>query len=111
MEAMTRVDERVTVWVSDEGVPQRLVWRACRFRVSDTPTRLLPTPPGQLIQQGQTVQPGWQVEAAFDPAITHPPALSEAWRFQGTSEAGESHVFDVSRDPWGESWRLLRMYE
>lgn len=102
---MTRVDERVAVWVTDEGVPQRLVWRACRYRVSDVPTRLLPTFPGW------PTEPGWQVEATLDSAITHPPALSEAWRFQGTSESGETHVFDVSRDPWGQQWRLLRTYD
>ncbi|WP_345375647.1 hypothetical protein [Frondihabitans cladoniiphilus] len=95
---MTRVDERVTVWVSEQGVPQRLVWRAERFRVTDTPTRLSPT------------FPGWQVEAAFDVAITHPPTPTEAWRFQGTSETGDTLVFDVSRDPWGQQWRLLRTY-
>lgn len=96
---MTRVDESVTVWVTDEGVPQRIVWRATRFRVSDVPTRLTST------------YPGWQVEAAFDPAITHPPEPRESWRFQGTADGGETHVFDVSRDPWSERWRLLRTYD
>jgi hypothetical protein len=96
---MTRVDESVAVWVTDEGVPQRIVWRATRFRVSDVPTRLTAT------------YPGWQVEAAFDPAITHPPEPRESWRFQGTADGGETHVFDVSRDPWSERWRLLRTYD
>jgi hypothetical protein len=96
---MTRVDESVTVWVTDEGVPQRLVWRATRFRVSDVPTRLSAT------------YPGWQVDAVFDPAITHPPEPRESWRFQGTADGGETHVFDVSRDPWSERWRLLRTYD
>jgi hypothetical protein len=96
---MTRVDESVMVWVSDEGVPLRIVWRARRFRVSDTPTRLSPT------------FPGWQNEAGFDPAITHLPEPRESWRFQGTDEGGETHMFDVSRDPWHEQWRLLRTYD
>lgn len=96
---MTRVDESVTVWVNDTGIPLRLVWRARRFRVSDMPTRLDPT------------FPGWQSEAAFDPAITHPPERRESWRFQGTADGGETHVFDVSRDPWSDAWRLLRTYD
>ncbi|WP_121371913.1 hypothetical protein [Frondihabitans australicus] len=96
---MTRVDEAVTVWTTDEGVPLRLVWRAHRFRVSDVPTRLTST------------YPGWQVDTAFDPAITHPPELRESWRFQGTGEGGETLVFDVSRDPWSQGWRLLRTYD
>ena len=41
---MTRVDETVTVWVSDDGVPQRIVWRARRYRVSDVPTCVRPGP-------------------------------------------------------------------
>jgi len=91
---MTRVDESVAVWVSDQGIPLRIVWRARRYRVSDTPTRL-----------------GWPTEPALSPAITHPPSWPEAWRFQGTADGGDTLVFDVSRDPWGERWRLIRTYE
>lgn len=96
---MTRVDESVMVWVSDDGIPQRIVWRAERYRVSDEPTRLNPT------------FPGWQTEAVFDPAITHPLEPRESWRFQATSETGETHVFDVSREPYNSRWRLLRTYD
>ncbi|WP_082764021.1 DUF6504 family protein [Frondihabitans sp. PAMC 28766] len=95
---MTRVDESVTVWVSDDGVPQRIVWRARRYRVSDVPTRLQPT------------FPGWQTETAFDPAITHPPEPRESWRFQATGDGGETFVFDVGLDPYSARWRLLRTY-
>ncbi|ROQ37267.1 hypothetical protein EDF46_2723 [Frondihabitans sp. PhB188] len=101
---MTRVDEPVTVWVSDTGLPERIVWRARRFRVSDTPTRLAPTQPGW---HGEA---GWQNEAAFDPAITHPPEPRESWRFQATAETGESLVFDVALDRYAARWRLLRTY-
>ena len=99
VETMTRVDESVMVWVSDEGVPQRIVWRAERFRVSDVPTRLNPT------------YPGWQTEAVFDPAITHPLEPRESWRFQATSERGVTHVFDVACEPYSSRWRLLRTYD
>ena len=37
---MTLINETVAVWVSPAGAPVRLVWRARRFRVSDTPTPL-----------------------------------------------------------------------
>lgn len=96
---MTRVDEEVSVWVSEEGIPQRIVWKARRFRVSDTPTRLNPT------------YPGWQTEAAYDPAFTHPPEPRESWRFQATAESGQTLVFDVSREPYNSRWRLLRTYD
>jgi hypothetical protein len=99
VETMTRVDESVMVWVSDEGIPQRVVWRTQRFRVSDTPTRLTPT------------FPGWQTEAALDPAFTHPLERRESWRFQATAESGETLVFDVARDPYSSLWRLLRTYD
>jgi len=99
VEAMTRVDEAVMVWVSDVGVPERIVWRSERFRVSDVPTRLNPT------------YPGWQTEAVFDALITHPPSTRESWRFQATSERGESHVFDVACEAYSSRWRLLRTYD
>lgn len=102
---MTRVDEPVMVWVSDRGLPERLVWRARRFRVSDTPTRLAPTPAGW---RGEA---GWQVETAFDPAFTHPPEPRESWRFQATADGGETHVFDVALDPYSARWRLLRTFD
>lgn len=93
---MTRVDESVAVWVSEEGIPERIVWRAQRFRVSDTPTPLPRSFP--------------PLDAVFDPAITHLPEPRESWRFQGTSDDGETYVFDVSRAPWEQRWRLLRTY-
>jgi hypothetical protein len=95
---MTRVDESVAVWVSDDGIPQRIVWRAERYRVSDTPTRLA------------AASLEWPLEAAFDPAITHLPEPRESWRFQGTSDSGDTLIFDVSRSPWEARWRLLRTY-
>lgn len=95
---MTRVDESVTIWLSDDGIPTRLVWRSMRYRVSDTPTRLTAT------------FPGWQNELAADPAFTHLPEPQESWRFQATGESGESLVFDVGREPYGSRWRLLRTY-
>jgi hypothetical protein len=37
---MSLINETVAVWVSPEGAPVRLIWRARRFRVTDTPTPL-----------------------------------------------------------------------
>lgn len=33
-----KVDDHVTVWLSDAGMPERLVWRGRRWLVTDRPT-------------------------------------------------------------------------
>jgi hypothetical protein len=33
------------------------------------------------------------------------------WRFQGTSEDGDAHVFDVLHDALERSWRLVRVFD
>jgi hypothetical protein len=38
---MPLVRESVEIWTSETGEPERLVWRARRFRVTDTPTPLV----------------------------------------------------------------------
>lgn len=80
--------EPVTVW-TDRNRPTRMVWRAERWRVSDTPTPLR--------------------EAVVHPALTHPLERTVGWRFQGTSESGRSLVFDVRRD--GAEWHLQAYYD
>ncbi|MEO6826128.1 MAG: hypothetical protein ABI255_07435 [Microbacteriaceae bacterium] len=72
---ITRSPDTVVIWLSD-GIPARLVWAGARYTVTDTPTPL----------------------EDFVMGITHPPAI-DGWRFQGTGDDGESHMFDVrSRD-------------
>jgi hypothetical protein len=82
------VDGAVAVWTGDAGVPVRLLWNGLRFRVTDTPTRLEP-----------------------DFALMTHPAILDGWRFQGTSEDGETHVFDVIFSESRREWRLIRVYE
>ena len=33
------------------------------------------------------------------------------WRFQGTSEDGIAHMFDVQHDTADRSWRLVRVFD
>lgn len=91
---MTMVAESVAVWLSSAGVPERLVWRGRRFRVSDTPTAF-----------------GGASDEVLG-FVTHPPRQSVGWRFQGTSEGPEREtlMFDVLRDEYRQQWRLLRTY-
>jgi hypothetical protein len=80
--------EAVAVWTSDQGVPERLVWGSQRYRVTDEPTSL-------------------EIDYA---TITHPPVDFFGWRFQGTSDVGETRIFDVRFDSDCRQWRLLRTY-
>lgn len=91
---MGYVGEEVTVW-TEGGRPARIVWRRCRFRVTDMPTSW-----GSFSQVD-----------AIHPAITHPPRRAVTWRFQATSDQGESHVFDVCLDEAGGRWRLVRVWD
>ena len=86
---MTLVGATVTVWTGVQGIPERFVWDGRRYRVSDTPTAL-------------------DVDYA---AITHPPDdMPLGWRFQGTSDAGETRMFDVLFDESRQEWQLLHTY-
>ena len=44
-------------------------------------------------------------------AITHPAVMPLGWRFQGTSEAGDTRMFDVLYDEPRQEWQLLHTYE
>ena len=90
---MTRVNEPVAVWTALDGRPERLVWRTTRFVVSDVPTRLGVLP---------------DVVLEF---VTHPPEPSTAWRFQGTADDGDTHVFDIRLDARRGQWELVNTWE
>lgn len=87
---MPILTESIALWLSN-GVPARMVWRGERWRVSDTPTRL-------------ALEPEF-----LPPSITHPPRLISAWRFQASSNSGETHMFEARAV--GESWGLSRVYD
>jgi hypothetical protein len=93
---MSVINETVAVWVSPDGSPVRLVWRARRFRVSDTPTPL-------------TASSSLPDELLF--FLTHPPKPVAAWRCQGTADDGTSLVFDIQHDDSRGRWQLLRAYD
>lgn len=90
---MMHVNEAVSVWVTPDGRPERIEWRAQRFAVSDTPTRM-----------------GAFSENALG-FVTHPPRYALGWRFQGTAESGMTHIFDIGRDSDSGRWTLLRTYD
>ena len=94
---MTRVQELVEVCTNDAGEPEFLVWRARVFRVTDMPTAL--------------VGPcdWWSPFADHDVSPGRVPLSISGWRFQASSDDGETHVFDVERD--GARWRLARVFE
>ncbi len=94
---MPRVQEFVDVWTGDAGEPVRLVWRARGFRVSDTPTALVGPCDWWNSFSGHDVSPG------------RVPLAISGWRFQASSDDGETHVFDVGHD--GARWRLLRVFD
>lgn len=79
----------VSVWI-ENGVPARLVWQGIRYLVTDTPTPIR----GSILHD----------------LATHPLEPVIGWRFQGTSAAGETHVFDVHGTGRPE-WRLVAVYD
>ncbi len=85
---MTLVGATVTVWTGEAGIPERFVWAGIRYRITDTPTPL-------------DVDHG---------AITHPGSMPLGWRFQGTSGAGDTRMFDVLYDTSRREWQLLHTY-
>jgi hypothetical protein len=79
-------DLGLEVWTSADGVPERLVWNARRYWVTDRPTVL---------------------EVDLDYAtMTHPPTMPPGWRLQATDEDGFSLMFDLRLA--GERWRVVR---
>lgn len=88
---MTLVHESVAVWLDGSGRPERLVWQGERYTVTDTPTAL---------------------EELFEAHVTHlASGFHGGWRFQGTTDAGRSRVFDVRDDGHHGRWTLIGIYE
>ncbi|MCU1481802.1 MAG: hypothetical protein JWQ19_2588 [Subtercola sp.] len=85
MNAIGYAVEVTHLWF-EAGIPNRLVWRGQRWRVSDTPTEL-----DELMAM-----------------LTHPPALV-GWRFQATNHVGDSRVFDVVQGD-AETWVVAKVY-
>lgn len=96
---MPQVDEHVSVWTAVTGEPERLVWRARRYRVSDTPTALV------------APYEWWGTYAPPGSGMEHTPLTIAGWRFQATADDGETHVFDVHHDDSTKSWRLMRIFD
>jgi hypothetical protein len=74
----------------ESGVPCELVWGGIRYRVSDTPTPIR----GSILHD----------------LLTHPLEPIIGWRFQGTSDASQTHVFDV-HEVGRQEWRLVAVYD
>jgi hypothetical protein len=94
---MVQVQEFVEVWTNGAGEPQRLVWRMRRFRVTDMPTALVGPADWWRPFTGHDVTPG------------RVPLSISGWRFQASTDDGETHVFDVEHD--GAHWHLVRVYD
>jgi hypothetical protein len=94
---MPTVREFVEVWTNDAGAPTRLVWRARRYRVNDMPTPLVG--PAEW----------WEPFAGHDVSPGRRPLAIAGWRFQASTDDGETHVFDIGHD--GAHWRLLRVFD
>jgi hypothetical protein len=90
---MSKVDEPIVVVMSPSGFPERIIWRSQWFQVTDRPTKL-----------------GGVPDFVLD-FLTHPPRPISGWRFQGTTDDGDTHMFDISLDSGAAQWRLVRTYD
>lgn len=101
---MSQLCEPVELWTDGDGTPLRLVWRARRFRVSDTPTALV----GDC--------GWWRPFAEHDVSPGRPPLEISGWRFQASGDDGETHVFDLEREPMpggarSGRWHVVRVFD
>ncbi|WP_400998927.1 hypothetical protein [Agromyces sp. GXQ0307] len=94
---MPQTMEPVEVWTGASGAPERLVWRARRYRVDDMPTPLVGPADWWLPFAGEHATAG------------RAPLAITGWRFQATDSDGETHVFDVGHD--GAHWHVLRVFD
>ncbi|MGR2751581.1 DUF6504 family protein [Agromyces arachidis] len=94
---MRLTTEPAEVWTDESGIPERLVWRSQRYRVTDMPTPLV----------GQAEW--WHVFAAHEVAPGRAPLAITGWRFQATGDDGEARMFDVGHD--GRHWHVLRVFD
>jgi hypothetical protein len=86
---MTLVGATVAVWMGAEGIPEHFIWADNRYSITDTPTPL-------------------DMDYA---AIIHPGEMPLGWRFQGTSDDGDTRMFDVLYDSQRGEWQLLHTYQ
>ena len=91
--------ESIGVQTSDTGEPRRIVWRSRPFRVTDTPTALVGT------------ADWWRPFFPHTFSGGHLPLCIAGWRFQATSDDGETHVFDVRHAAEDDDWLLLRTFD
>lgn len=87
---MITLTDHVTLWFEQDR-PVRLYWREQRWRVTDTPTPL------------------YTDADDVPPMITHPGKRQTGWRFQATSETGETFVLDALGDDSG--WAVVHACE
>ena len=85
MNAQT-LEQLVMLWMVN-AIPARMVFAGCRWRVTDTPTRI-----------SHSI---WSV------SVENPYPL-QGWRFQGTDDAGDSFVFDAYQG--AEGWHVYHTY-
>ncbi|MHC2999979.1 hypothetical protein [Microbacterium sp. HJ5] len=79
------IEHELTIWMTDD-IPTRMFYAGRRWRITDTPTRL--------------------IHSIWDqPTDGH--ALY-GWRFQATDEDGDTYVFDVYRQEAG--WHVHHTY-
>ena len=76
--SITHTTDTVAVWVDPTGAPTRMFWAGRRYRVTDTPTRLGPG-----------------TDLLYASAMTHPPSPLTGWRFQGSSEDGDTLITGI----------------
>lgn len=95
---MAVINEPVAVWTAADGVPERLVWRGARYRVTDSPT--VWTEPEEW----------WSALRSTEYGYGTVPVSIGGWRFQATdARTGESLVFDIRS--FDEShWTVVRVY-
>lgn len=82
------IEHTATIWMVAE-IPARMVYAGHRWRVTDTPTRLRHSTWSALIDDARHGLYGW--------------------RFQGTNDNGDAHVFDVYKGEDG--WHVHRCYD
>jgi hypothetical protein len=86
-----------SVWVDADGVPERMLWRGERYRVSDRPTVWMRT------------SAWWAPFGGSDLGYGRPPLSIGGWRFRATTETGGvTSVFDVVSG--GAQWSVLRVH-
>ena len=82
----SQIEHDVTIWMADD-IPARMFYAGRRWRVTNVPTRLRESIWAMPLDRGRGMY---------------------GWRFQATSDTGDTLVFDVYRD--GEDWHVHHTY-